>query len=74
MLAGLGAAACPPLVLLGDPALCDRYRLALMTFGIDRVRALNETGPLGLWPIAAAAALVTRAPEEQKASMPHAWP
>jgi 2-dehydro-3-deoxygalactonokinase len=71
VLAGLGAAACPPLVLLGDPALCDRYRLALMTFGIDRVRALNETGPLGLWQIAVAAGLVTRAPEEQKASMPH---
>jgi 2-dehydro-3-deoxygalactonokinase len=71
VLAELGAAACPPLVLLGDPALCDRYRLALATFGIDRVRALDETGPLGLWQIAVAAGLVARAPEEQRVSMPH---
>lgn len=71
VLAELGAAACPPLVLLGDSALCDRYRLALATFGIDHVRALNETGPLGLWQIAVAAGLVAWAPEEQRVSMPH---
>lgn len=71
VLAELGAAACPPLVILGDPALCDRYRLALVTFGIDRVRVLNETGPLGLWRIAVAAGLVARAPKEQRVSMPH---
>lgn len=71
VLAELGAGACPPLVLLGDPTLCDRYRLALTTFGIELVRALNETGPLGLWQIAVAAGLVARAPKEQRVSMPH---
>ena len=65
------ATAFPPLVLLGDPALCDRYRLALATFGIDRVRVLNETGPRGLWQIAAAAGLVARATEGQNASVSH---
>jgi 2-dehydro-3-deoxygalactonokinase len=71
VLAELGVAGCPPLVLLGDPALCDRYRLALVTFGINHVRALNETGPLGLWRIAVAAGLVARAPEEQRVGMHH---
>lgn len=50
-----------PLVLLGDAALCDRYRLALAHFRIDRVRTLDDTGPAGLWRIAAAAGLVVPA-------------
>jgi 2-dehydro-3-deoxygalactonokinase len=54
---GLTDAAWPAIVLLGDPTLCERYRLALATFGIDTVKALNETGPMGLWRIGQAASL-----------------
>lgn len=50
-------AVCPAIVLLGDPSLCERYRLALATFGIDTVKALNDTGPMGLWRIGVAAGL-----------------
>jgi 2-dehydro-3-deoxygalactonokinase len=71
VLADLRATARPPLVLLGDPVLCDRYRLALATFGIDRVQVLNETGPLGLWQIALAAGLVARSPHNFKMSVSH---
>ena len=53
----LGSLDCP-LVLLGDAALCDRYRVALAHFGVDHVRSLDDTGPAGLWRIAAAAGLV----------------
>jgi len=58
VLAEHGGGACPPCVLLGDPALCDRYRLALATFGVEDVRTLDDTGPAGLWRIATAAGLV----------------
>jgi 2-dehydro-3-deoxygalactonokinase len=54
---------CPSIVLLGDPTLCNRYRLALSQFGIDDVQALNETGPLGLWRIGEAAGLVAHDPD-----------
>ena len=60
--------ACPPLVLLGDPALCDRYRLALSAFGIPDVRPLQETGPAGLWHIALSAGLVLNGSLQQKVS------
>jgi len=66
--------ACPPLVLLGDPALCDRYRLALKAFGIDRVQALQETGPAGLWQIALSAGLVSNGSLQQKVSDERAQP
>ena len=49
---------CPPCVLVGDAALCGRYREAFAAFGIRDVRSLDETGPLGLWRIACAAGLV----------------
>lgn len=58
VLAGLGAGGCPPLVLLGDPALCRRYRAALAAFDIGQVRSLDDTGPAGVWRIARAAGLV----------------
>jgi 2-dehydro-3-deoxygalactonokinase len=57
VLATLGGP-CPPCVLVGEPTLCDRYRDACAVFGIERVRSLDETGPLGLWQIARAAGLV----------------
>jgi 2-dehydro-3-deoxygalactonokinase len=54
---------CPSIALVGDPTLCNRYRLALSQFGIDDVQALNETGPLGLWRIGEAAGLVAHDPD-----------
>jgi 2-dehydro-3-deoxygalactonokinase len=59
VLADLAGESCPPLVLLGAPSLCERYRLALAESGIDTVNVMNETGPSGLWRIATAAGLVT---------------
>lgn len=58
VVAGLGGMACPPLVLIGAAALCDRYRVALAEFGIERARVAAETGPAGQWRIAVAAGLV----------------
>jgi 2-dehydro-3-deoxygalactonokinase len=49
----------PTPVLLGDPALCARYRDALALFGIELVRSLDNPGVAGLWRIAQAAGLVT---------------
>lgn len=57
VLATLGGS-CPPCVLVGDPALCSRYREACAEFGIESARSLDDTGPLGLWRIATAAGLV----------------
>lgn len=54
---GLGGA-CPPLVLIGDGALCRRYREALRQFGVEDVRLLEEAGSAGLWRIAEAAGLL----------------
>jgi 2-dehydro-3-deoxygalactonokinase len=47
-------------VLLGDAGLCERYRVALAAFGIDRVGVFGETGPAGLWQIASAARLLAQ--------------
>lgn len=58
VVAGLRGMDCPPLVLIGAAALCDRYRLALAEFGIECVRVAAETGPAGQWRIAVAAGLV----------------
>lgn len=58
--AGLDDMRWPPCVLLGEPALCGRYREALAGFGADDVRSLDDTGPSGLWQIAMAAGLVSR--------------
>lgn len=54
----LGSRDWPALVLLGDAALCDRYRVALAQFDIERVRTLDDAGPAGLWRVAEAAGLV----------------
>jgi 2-dehydro-3-deoxygalactonokinase len=65
VLAGLDSGGWPPCVLLGEPALCGRYREALAEFGADDVRSLDDTGPAGLWHIAVAAGL---APPEESAT------
>ena len=58
VVASLGGEACPPLVLIGEQTLCDRYRHALSFFGIDQVRHLEHATRIGLWRIAQAAGLV----------------
>jgi 2-dehydro-3-deoxygalactonokinase len=52
----------PAGVLVGDAALCGRYRTACAAFGLTGIRVLDDTGPLGLWRIALAARLVPAPP------------
>lgn len=40
------------LALVGDPALCGRYALALGRFGIGAPLQLDNTAPAGLWRLA----------------------
>lgn len=47
----------PPIVLIGDAGLCDRYRAALTAFGVAQVRLLGDTAAAGLWTIARAAGI-----------------
>ncbi|MGE8499969.1 MAG: 2-dehydro-3-deoxygalactonokinase [Pseudomonas sp.] len=70
VLAGFAHEVCPPLVLIGDEQLCERYRLALMHFGVSAVRTLDNAGVAGLWFIARAAGLVAdrRAPAQRSAT------
>lgn len=65
VLTGLDSGRWPPCVLLGDPALCGRYREALTDFGADDVLSLDDTCPAGLWHIAVAAGLVPRGNPER---------
>ena len=48
----------PHTVLVGDPALCARYRAAFHEYGLEDPRILGDTAPAGLWTIATAAGLV----------------
>jgi 2-dehydro-3-deoxygalactonokinase len=57
-LAQRGTVGAPPLTLIGDPKLCDRYQLAFDIFGISDVPMLIATSPAGLWRIAMAGGLV----------------
>lgn len=58
VVASLGDESCPPLVLIGEQTLCDRYRQGLEFFGISEVRHLEHATRTGLWRIAQAAGLV----------------
>jgi 2-dehydro-3-deoxygalactonokinase len=40
-----------PRALVGEPALCERYRAALGAFGVGEVEILGDTSPAGLWHI-----------------------
>lgn len=40
------------IALVGDPALCERYALALGRFGIHAPLQLDNTAPAGLWRLA----------------------
>jgi len=44
--------------LIGDAALCERYRRALSAFGVPDALILDATAPAGLWYIACQAGLV----------------
>ena len=46
------------LALIGDPALCERYRMALALFGIGDARLITGATEAGLWQIACHAGLV----------------
>lgn len=48
----LAAGAPARLALVGDPALCERYALALGRFGIEQPLQLDSTAPAGLWQLA----------------------
>ncbi|WP_457442334.1 2-dehydro-3-deoxygalactonokinase [Roseateles sp. P5_E4] len=48
----LKAATPERLALIGDPALCERYALALGRFGMDKPLQLDNTAPAGLWRLA----------------------
>jgi 2-dehydro-3-deoxygalactonokinase len=41
-----------PSALIGAPALCRRYAVALEELGVARVDVLGDTAPAGLWQIA----------------------
>jgi 2-dehydro-3-deoxygalactonokinase len=51
----------PPAALVGDTALCDRYRAAFALFGVRDVPVIDGTAPAGLWTIARRAGLVAPA-------------
>lgn len=40
------------LAIVGEPALCERYALALGRFGLDAPLQLDNTAPAGLWRLA----------------------
>ena len=60
-------ASLPPIVLIGERGLCSRYQTSLAEFGLQGVRVLEDTAPLGLWRIAQAHGLVQSAPNPQAA-------
>ena len=51
-----------PDALIGEPALCARYALALGELGIAEVLVIDGTAPRGLWEIACAAGLCSHPP------------
>ncbi len=64
-LAAHDMASLPPIVLIGDRDLCERYQTSLAEFGLHRVRVLEDSAPRGLWMIAQAHGLVSNAPDSQ---------
>jgi 2-dehydro-3-deoxygalactonokinase len=47
-----------PLMLVGEPALCERYRRGLQQMGREDVTHIDHTAPAGLWQQAATAGWV----------------
>lgn len=56
-----------PLQLIGDPALCERYRRAAALFDIDLPSPLQDAAAHGLWRLAVQAGVAVTAPEETRA-------
>jgi 2-dehydro-3-deoxygalactonokinase len=50
-----------PLVMIGEPALCQRYAHAFTYFGHPTATVLDNTAPIGLWNFAVAAGLLGEA-------------
>lgn len=59
MTAANPAAATAPIVLVGNAALCARYRMALQAFGLAATLAADDAAAQGLWRIAVDAGLVS---------------
>jgi len=59
-LAGAGGLDEVPLVMIGAPALCQRYARSLEYFGKTAEAVLDNTAPVGLWNLAMAAGLIGR--------------
>jgi 2-dehydro-3-deoxygalactonokinase len=55
----------PHLALIGDPALCERYRRALALFGVTDARLITGATEAGLWQIACHAGLVPASVERR---------
>ena len=49
-----------PLIMIGAPALCQRYAYSLETFGKTADAVLDNTAPIGLWHLATAAGLIAK--------------
>ena len=49
----------PPAALVGDMALCDRYRVALGLFGVHDIPIIDDAAPAGLWAIACRAGIAS---------------
>jgi 2-dehydro-3-deoxygalactonokinase len=54
----IGTAAQVPLIMVGDPTLCQRYAISLRFFGKSADAVLENTAPVGLWDFACAAGLL----------------
>lgn len=64
-----------PLQLIGDAALCDRYRDAASCFGIAAVEPVVDAAAHGLWQVALRAGLAaTRHPADNPAPLPETRP
>lgn len=57
-LAGSGGATHVPLIMIGAPALCERYAYALNHLGRPVSAVLDNTAPVGLWDFAVAGGLL----------------
>ncbi|MEA3130381.1 MAG: 2-dehydro-3-deoxygalactonokinase [Paraburkholderia sp.] len=53
--------------LIGNEALCERYRLALAQFGCTHAELVKHATERGLWRVAAQAGLVNPAPQAARA-------
>jgi 2-dehydro-3-deoxygalactonokinase len=61
--AGRGDWSARPVLLIGEPALCERYRLALGRLGCDHATPVAQATERGLWQIALQAGLTRARPD-----------